>query len=90
MAKKRKDGKVFNCYLTTQIYDLLHDYSIKNGYTMTMIMEKAIEYYLKNKKADEYQITEFPVLAIFYLITSVLKTTIIYCRHIVVLGNTIS
>jgi hypothetical protein len=53
MAKKRKDGKVFNCYLTTQIYDLLHDYSIKKGYTMTMIMEKAIEYYLKNKKADE-------------------------------------
>lgn len=53
MAKKRKDGKVFNCYLATQIYDLLHDYSIKNGYTMTMIMEKAIEYYLKNKKTEE-------------------------------------
>ncbi len=53
MTKKRKDGKVFNCYLTTQIYDMLHDYSIKNGYTMTRITEKAIEYYLKNKKADE-------------------------------------
>ncbi len=53
MAKRKKDGKVFNCYLTTRIYDMLHDYSIKNGYTMTMITEKAIEYYMKNKKANE-------------------------------------
>ena len=53
MAQKRKDAKVFNCYLTTRIYDMLHDYCIKKGYTMTMITEKAIEYYLKNKKTEE-------------------------------------
>jgi len=53
MGKKRKDGKVFNCYLTTRIYDMLHDYSIRKGYTMTIITEKAIEYYLKNRKDEK-------------------------------------
>ncbi len=49
---KRKDGKVFNCYLNTQIYELLRDYCSKNGYTMTRITEKAIESYLKDKKTE--------------------------------------
>ena len=53
MGKKRKDGKVFNCYLTTRIYDMLHDYSIRKCYTMTIITEKAIEYYLKNRKDEK-------------------------------------
>ena len=53
MAQKRKDGRIFNCYLAARIYDMLHDYCIKKGYTMTLVTEKAIEHYLKDKKADE-------------------------------------
>ncbi len=53
MAERmRKDGKVFNCYLNTQIYENLHEYCAKNGYTMTRITEKAIESYLKDKKKE--------------------------------------
>lgn len=53
MTKKRKDGKIFNCYLSAEIYEQLHDYCVKNDYTMTRVTEKAIEYYLKNRKMDE-------------------------------------
>ena len=53
MAQKRKDGRIFNCYLAARIYDMLHDYCIKKGYTMTLVTEKAIEYYLKDKKTGD-------------------------------------
>ena len=51
--KKRKDAKVFNCYLDTEIYNLLHDYCLENGYTMTRITEKAIEHYLKEVRKSK-------------------------------------
>ena len=53
MTKKRKDGKIFNCYLSAEIYEQLHDYCVKNDYTMTRVTEKAIEYYLKTSKTDK-------------------------------------
>ncbi len=53
MEKKRKDARIFNCYLNTQIYDQLYKYCAKHGYTMTRITEQAIESYLKNKKETE-------------------------------------
>ena len=53
MTKKRKDGKIFYCYLSADIYEQLHDYCVKNDYTMTRVTEKAIEYYLKTSKTDK-------------------------------------
>ncbi len=53
MEKRRKDARIFNCYLETQIYEQLYKYCSENGYTMTRITEKALEAYLKDKNEIE-------------------------------------
>ena len=52
MARNKKDGKIFNCYLSTEIFDLLEDYSIKSGLTKTIIAERAIKKYLRSLERD--------------------------------------
>ena len=52
MARNKKDGKIFNCYLSTEIFDLLEDYSIKSGLTKTIITERAIKMYLRSLERD--------------------------------------
>ena len=52
MARNKKDGKIFNCYLSTEIFDLLEDYSIKSGLTKTIITERAIKKYLRSLERD--------------------------------------
>ena len=47
-TRKKKDGKIFNCYLSSEIYDLLDEHSIRTGLTKTMITERAIKQYLGN------------------------------------------
>lgn len=49
-ARKRKDGRIFNCYLSSEIFKLLDEYSIRTGLTKTMITERAIKQYLVNMK----------------------------------------
>lgn len=50
LTRKRKDGRIFNCYLSSEIYKLLDEYSIRTGLTKTTITEKAIKQYLVNMK----------------------------------------
>lgn len=53
MARNKKDGRIFNCYLSSEIYDLLDEYSLKTGLTKTMITERAIKQYLSSMENKE-------------------------------------
>ena len=53
MARNRKDGRIFNCYLSSEIYDLLDKYSIKTGLTKTLITERAIKQFLRSMENKE-------------------------------------
>lgn len=53
MARNKKDGRIFNCYLRSEIYDLLDKYSIKTGLTKTLVTERAIEQFLRRVSAKE-------------------------------------
>lgn len=53
LTRKRKDGRIFNCYLSAEIYDLLDGYSIRTGLTKTMITERAIKQYLGSMVNEE-------------------------------------
>lgn len=53
MARNKKDGKIFNCYLSSEIYDLLDEYSLKTGLTKTIITERAIKQYLSSMENKE-------------------------------------
>ena len=48
MVREKKNGKIFNCYLSSEIYDLLDEYSLKTGLTKTMITERALKQYLRS------------------------------------------
>ena len=52
-SRTKKDGKIFNCYLSSEIFDLLEKYSIKTGLTKTMITERAIKQYLGSMKKEK-------------------------------------
>lgn len=53
MSRNKKDGKIFNCYLSSEIYDLLDEYSLKTGLTKTMITERALKQYLRSMEKEE-------------------------------------
>ena len=53
MARNKKDGRIFNCYLSSEIYDLLDEYSLKTGLIKTMITERAIKQYLSSMENKE-------------------------------------
>ncbi len=53
MARNKKDGKIFNCYLSSEIYELLDEYSLKTGLTKTIITERAIKQYLSSMENKE-------------------------------------
>lgn len=53
MARNKKDGKIFNCYLSSEIYDLLDKYSLKTGLTKTIITERAIKQYIGSMKKEK-------------------------------------
>ena len=48
MVREKKNGKIFNCYLSSEIYDLLDEYSLKTGLTKTIITERALKQYLRS------------------------------------------
>ena len=53
MARNKKDGRIFNCYLSSEIYDLLIEYSLKTGVTKNMLTERAIKQYLSSMENKE-------------------------------------
>lgn len=56
MARNKKDGKIFNCYLSSEIYDLLDEYSLKTGLTKTIITERAIKQYLTSMEKEKTEV----------------------------------
>ena len=52
MARAKKDGQYFNCYLRTDILEQLSAYSNDTGIPKTAIVEKALEKYLADTKTD--------------------------------------
>ena len=53
MVREKKNGKIFNCYLSSEIYDLLDEYSSKTGLTKTMITERTLKQYLRSIQKEE-------------------------------------
>lgn len=52
MAREKKDGKVANFYLKTEIIEKLDQYTKETGVPKTVVVEKALEEYLNKKKHD--------------------------------------
>ncbi len=52
MARAKKDGQYFNCYLRKDILEQLSAYSNDTGIPKTAIVEKALEKYLADTKTD--------------------------------------
>ena len=46
MARAKKDGQFFNCYLRKDILERLAAYSDETGIPKTFVVEKALEKYL--------------------------------------------
>ncbi len=59
MARAKKDGQFFNCYLRKDILERLAAYSDETGIPKTFVVEKALEKYLsevmKTKSDTEKQ-----------------------------------
>ena len=56
MVREKKNGKIFNCYLSSEIYDLLDEYSLKTGLTKTMITERALKQYLRSMEKEKKEV----------------------------------
>ena len=52
MARAKKGGQYFNCYLRKDILEQLSEYSDDTGIPKTVIVEKALEKYLADTKTD--------------------------------------
>ena len=48
MARQKKDGERFSCYLRKDIVELLSKYSEETGIPKTVVVEKALLKYLNN------------------------------------------
>lgn len=46
MARPKKDGVYFSCYLRKDIFTMLSNYSERTGIPKTFLVEKALEDYL--------------------------------------------
>ena len=50
MARQKKDGAYFSCYIDRELCERMHAYSEDTGATLTAIAEKAVRRFL-----DEYE-----------------------------------
>lgn len=52
MARAKKDGKFFNCYIDKEIFEKLEQYCEKTSIPKTSVVEKALSQYLKTKEDE--------------------------------------
>ncbi len=53
MAKPKKDGHSFNCFLDRQLYNRLCYYAEEKGQTKTLAVERILKEYLDREKVPE-------------------------------------
>lgn len=49
MARPKKDGRYVNFYMNNTVCDALTCFAEESGLTKTMVMEKAVKYYVESK-----------------------------------------
>ena len=58
MAKNKKDGQFFNCYLKKELCDKMQAYSDETSLSKTSIVEKALDQYVESvykKQEDDHE-----------------------------------
>lgn len=55
MARAKKDGQYFNCYLRKDILERLTAYSDETGIPKTFVVEKALQNYLDKVTENELE-----------------------------------
>ncbi len=55
MARQKKDGHFFNCYVKQIIWEAVEDYSKKTGFSKTALVENALEEYFERHPIPEKQ-----------------------------------
>lgn len=52
MARAKKDGKFFNCYIDKEIFEKMERYCEKTSIPKTSVVEKALSQYLRSKEGE--------------------------------------
>ena len=53
MARPKKDGSYFSCFMQTELSEKLHQYAEEHGMTLTAVVERAVRQLLEKEAKTE-------------------------------------